>query len=778
MYFNSVKIILVLLSLFFSWALNAQEIESVDPKSLPESDIKKVEKTIREQGLDFNEAAAIARQQGASEQQIRDMQKRLQEYQETVPGEEEIPAEISEELAEAEDDLDSTDLLSTQQSKQKSSQIFGSYLFNSQNLTFEPNLNIQTPNKYVIGIDDQIIINIWGNSQQNYQLKVNTNGQIIIPNVGPIYVAGLTFSETETKIKQRLTEIYADMKGPEPKTFAQVNMGRLRSIRVNLVGEVGNPGTYTLPATATLFNALYLSGGPNNIGSFRNIHVIRNNEIFKTVDIYKFLLDADISENIQLKEEDIIMVPPAEKKVQITGEFKRIGYFEMAKDEKLDELIRFAGGFTGDAYWSDIKIYRKSLEGRIIADVLFKDADKTPLYNGDVVTNEEVYESFRNRVSISGAVMRPGDYEWKEGMTLTDLILKSDSLRGDAFTNRGLIIRINEDLTTTNISFDLSSIMNRKDSIKLLPEDQVLIKSRFDLKQSPFINVSGEVLNPGQFNYSKGITLADAIFRAGGFTEGADSSFIEVARRLSYNEASKVSDEMVHIYNFNLSRGLKQDTNGANFLLEPFDKVSVRRSPGYNESASAVIQGEIKYSGQYAIQNKNQRISDLVEMAGGLTPQSFPAGATFSRTSEVLDKEYVAINLNRILENPHGERDLFLRDGDVLNIPPFMQTVKITGQVQNPLSIIYKPGKPLKYYIDKCGGFRQDVQKNKIFVRYPNNEIASTKSFIFKNYPEVLPGSEIIIPAKPERDPLDTTAWLSIASTFSSLAVAIAAILH
>jgi protein involved in polysaccharide export with SLBB domain len=783
MSFNSLKNFCVFLFLLFSLALKAQDIKSVDPKSLPESDIKKVEQAIHDAGLNFNEAAELARQRGASEQQIKDMQQRLQRSQEGTDidadlSEGESPAEKLTEPEEPEDDLESTDLSSAQRSGRDVNRIFGAYLFNSRNLTFEPRLNIQTPKNYEIGIDDQIIINIWGNSQNTYQLTVNSNGQIMIPDVGPVYVAGLTFSAAETKIKQRLTEIYADMSQPDPKTFAQINMGRLRSIRVNLLGEVVTPGTYTLPVTATLFNALYLSGGPNSIGSFRNIHVIRNNKIFNTIDIYRFLLDADVSENIQLKDEDIILVPPAEKKVQITGEFKRIGFFEMADNEKLNELIRFAGGFTGDAYWSNLKIYRKTLEGRIILDVPFEDATSTALYNGDVITNGKIYESFKNRVSISGAIMRPGDYEWKEGMTLIDLILKADSLRGDAFANRGLIIRLNEDSTTTNISFDLASIVQREDSILLNPEDQVLIKSHFNLKQNPFISVSGEILNPGQYNYSEGITLADAIFMAGGFTEAADSSIIEVARRLSYEEASQLSDELVHVYTLNLSRDLKQNINDANFILKPFDRVSVRRAPGYRESASAVVLGEIKYAGQYAIQNKNQRISDLIEMAGGLTSQSFPAGATLTRTSEELGEELVAINMNKIITNPNGKNDLYLLDGDVINIPQFIQTVKITGQVQNPFSITYEEGKPLKYYIDKCGGFSQDALKRKVFVRFPNGETASTKSFVVKNYPEVLPGSQIVVPAKPEKEPINTGTWLSIASTFSSIAIAIAAIMR
>jgi protein involved in polysaccharide export with SLBB domain len=339
MEFHSRKILLLFLSVFFAISSIAQDIRSVDPKTLPESDVKKVEEAIRNAGLSPTEAANMARQRGASEQQIRDMQQRL--MQQSSSGDE-LTSEGEEDTTDSEAGSETEKLTQRQAPQESSSPIFGSYLFNSTNLTFEPSLNIQTQKNYEIGIGDQIIINIWGNSQNNYQLTVNTNGQIMIPDVGPVYVAGMTFENAETKIKQRLTEIYADMGSDNPQTFAQVNMGQLRSIKVNLVGEVTAPGTYTLPVTATAFNALYLSGGPNNIGSFRKINIIRDENVFKTIDIYKFLIDADISENIRLKDEDIIFIPPAEKKVTISGEFKRNGIFEMKEGENRSELIRFA----------------------------------------------------------------------------------------------------------------------------------------------------------------------------------------------------------------------------------------------------------------------------------------------------------------------------------------------------------------------------------------------------------------------------------------------------
>jgi len=767
----SFPFVLLLILITLTTGLKAQDVRSVDPKTLPDSDVRKVEEAIKSSGMSFEEAAKLARQRGASEQQISDMQQRLQQGTSPAPASGSGTESLSNEPAFE------TEVLSTRNIPAKEiSRLFGSYLFNSKNLTFEPSVNVQTPKNYEIGIGDQIIISIWGNSQNNYQLTVNASGQIMVPDVGPVYLAGLTFGEAENRIRQRLSGIYADMNGSNPRTFAQVSMGGLRSIKVDLVGEVTVPGTYTLPATSTVFNALYLSGGPNDIGSFRTINIIRNNEVIKSVDVYNFLMDARISENIQLQNEDILFVPVARKKVSVSGEFRRNGIFEMKADENMEDLIRFAGGFTENAWWSNIKIHRKTMTGRTIIDVPFDKAKTVVLEDGDLVTTGKLNELYRNRVTISGPVFQPGQYEWKEGMTIMDLIVKADSLMGDAFTNRGNIIRLNPDYTTSNIPFNLDAVLAGRNTILLQPEDSVLIRSKFDMAEDPFITVSGEVLNAGRLEYSDNLTLEDAIFRAGGFTEAADSSFIEVARRLTYAEASEMSDDLVHIYTFNLSRDLKLSDENGSFILQPFDRISVRRAPGFRESASVLVTGEVKYAGRFAIKNRNHRISDLIAMAGGLTNQSFIEGATLSRQSEVLGNEFVAIHLDRIMKNPGGKNDLILRNGDELHIPEFMQTVKISGSVQNPFSITFEEGKNLKYYIHKSGGFSTGALKRKTYVRYPNGSTAATRSFIVKNYPEVMPGSQIIVPEKPEKEGMGTGQWLGIAGTFSSIAVAIAAI--
>ena len=768
---NSLKILTSFLFLFFATHAQNQNVKSVNVNELPQSEINKAQKAIKEAGLSEQDAINLARQKGATEEQIRQFQQRLENSTDST-------ANPSFSIGEAlgPDVIEESEFSIRKDTFRTSSQIFGSYLFNNKNLTFEPSKNIQTPKNYEIGIGDQIIINIWGNSQNNYQLDVNLDGQIIIPDVGPVYIAGLTFDNAKQKIKQRLTSIYADMGGNSPQTFAQVNIGELRSVRVSLVGEEISPGTYTLPVTATVFNALYLSGGIDTLGSFRNIKIIRDNQQVQTVDIYKFLIDADPSDNIPLKDEDIIFIPPVEKRVEVTGEFKRNGLFEMKEGETLQQLIRFTGGFTGNSYQAQVQVYRKTQSGIKIIDVSADKAGDILLSNGDSVYNGTIRDEFENRVTIDGAVYRPGEYEWNAGMSLFGLIQKAENLKKDAFLSRGMIIRENADKTTTNIPFDVNEIMSRKTDILLQPEDMVMIKSHFDLREQPYITVSGEVLNPGEFLFSDSLTLSDAIFLANGFTEGADSTFIEVARRLSYREAAEINDQLVHIHTFKLDRLLKLNQDDANFILKPFDQISVRQAPGFRNSGKVVVSGEVKYAGQYAISQKGQRISDLINMAGGITRYAFLEGTTFERTNPILGVENIAIDLNQILTAPGSQTDLFLKDGDVLFVPEFIQTVKVIGNVQNPFSLTYEEGKKLLYYIEKSGGYDTRALKRKVYIKYANGATASIKGFIGKKYPEVRPGSQIIVPVKPEKENSETGRWLAIASTFSSIAVAIAAV--
>ncbi len=768
-------LLFTIISISPALAQSTEDVKNVDPNTLSDAQVEKVKQAMKENNLTMEQAVILARQRGATEEQINAMKIRLQESQ--AVGDTAWQVNQLEAMGLV-PELQLEDSLGQELIPRKKSRIFGSSLFNNRNLTFEPSVSIQTPKDYEIGIGDQLIINIWGNSQNTYQLIVNKSGQILIPDAGPVYIAGMKFTDAEEKIKQRLTSIYQDMGGNNPQTFAQINIGQLRSIKINLVGEAQVPGTYTLPAAASVFNALYLSGGPDSIGSFRNIRVIRDNKVFKTIDIYEFLVDANPEANIKLSNEDIVFIPPFDKQVEVTGEFKRNGLFEMKEEESVKDLIRFVGGFTGSAFTGNIKIFRKTQKGKVIIDVPLQEAQNTVLLNGDSIDCTPVTDRFENRVTINGAVYHPGEYQWQPDLSLYDLIMKADSVQKDAFMSRGIITRENADKTYTNIPFSLSDVINRKTNILLQEEDVVTIKSRHDVTEPQIIQVSGEVLQPGEFDYAENLTLGDAIFMAGGFTEAADSSFIEVARRLSYKEAASVSQDLVHIYKFNISRNLELIPEDAAFTLKPFDRISIKKAPGYANQGNIVVSGEITHAGTYAISNRTQRISDLIKMAGGVTPFAFTEGAKYSRKTSVLGNEFMAINLKEILAKPGGDNDLFLRDGDELFIPQFTQTVKISGSVQNAFSVAFEKGKSLKYYIDKAGGFSSEAMKRKTYVKYANGATASTKNFITNNYPEIRPGSEIVVPQKPEKKNGENfSKWLSVASAFSSLAVAIAAVL-
>jgi protein involved in polysaccharide export with SLBB domain len=771
------KTVILILLFLFGLSVTGQEVRSVNVNELSDDEINRIRKEIQESGLTEQEAINLARQRGATEIQIRDFQQRLREG--FGPADSLQANPFQEDSLETQWDKDwSVRKDSFETETETGIDIFGYYLFNNKSLTFEPGLNFQTPKNYEVGIGDQIIINIWGNSQNNYQLTVNPSGQIIIPDVGPVYIAGMKFTDAENKIKQRLTSIYADMAGNNPQTFAQINIGELRSIKVSLVGEVTTPGTYTLPATATVFNALYLSGGPDTIGSFRNIKIIRNNELYSTVDIYKFLIHADPSDNIVLNDGDIIFIPPLEKQVEVDGEFRRKGRFEIKEGETLEDLFQFAGGFTGEAYRGQVQVYRKTQMGTRIIDVLQEESAITTLNDGDKVVGRPIRDEFENRVIISGAVYKPGEYQWKEGLVLSELIQKAEGLQKDAFMNRGTITRENPDKTKSSIPFVVEDVINHRSDIVLQPEDSVLVKSIFDLQEEQYIMVSGEVISPGEFAFSEGMTLGDAIFLSDGFTEGADSTFIEVARRLSYKEAAEINDQLVHIYTFELDRNLRLQSKDSRFVLQPFDQISVRQAPGFRNVGKVTVKGEVKYAGQYAISRKGQRISDLLEMAGGLTQFAFAEGATFERSNVILGTENVAIDLPSILSTPGSQNDLLLHHGDVLFIPEYIQTVKVSGSVQNPFSLTYEKGVGFKTYIERSGGFDAKALRRRAYIKYANGATASTRGFIIKRYPKVLPGSEIIVPEKPEKENENVNQWLAIASTFSSIAVAIAAIMR
>ncbi len=797
-------IIILILLVVITQPLTAQTVPvdpaSVDVNSLSDAQVRRVAQEIQARGLTPEQASALAKANGASQTQIDQMMARMQQ-QGVVP----VPGAGTATTATTVLAPPATYSIPKAAVKvsEKTKKIFGYQLFNSQSLTFEPGINIPVPQNYILGIGDQLTINVWGASQQRYQLTIDRSGTITIPDVGPISLNGVPFEKAQTLVRSRLTEIYNGMAGESPNTWAEVTLGSGHSIKVNVIGEVNTPGTYTLPSTATAFNALYLSGGPNDKGSFREIRLIRDGTTIKIFDVYDFLINGDPAANCQLREQDILLIPNYETRVEIEGEVKHEGIFEIKNNETVADLIRFAGGYSDKAYTASLTVIRNNEREREVRNVADANYGKFALKNGDIVGITTILDRFSNRVSISGAVFHPGNFELTPGMKLSDLIQKADGLREDAFMNRALIIRLKPDNTPENISFDPKQALDGSFNPELQKEDNILIQSVRDLREAQTVSITGEVLRPETFEYSDNMTLGDLIYKSGGFREAADLSGIEVVRRLSYEEAAKVNDKMNEIFKFSLTRELKLSATDASFHLKPFDEVFVRRSPGSHIQGTFFISGEVTYAGAYAITSKKERISDAIQRAGGLIPGAFINGATLKRTIKLSETEIekkkllmkmdstlkgeiflesknsVGIELGKILSHPGANIDLLLQPGDEIFIPREQQTIKVSGNVRNPLALTFEKRLTMKNYIDMAGGYGERSRKSKVYVLYANGTTASTHGFIFKVRPKVAPGSEIIVPKKPDQKSNDSAMkWVAIASTISSLAISVVTLVN
>ncbi|WP_289054459.1 SLBB domain-containing protein [Carboxylicivirga marina] len=774
---------------------NSVDVRSMNVDDMTDAQVIRMIQEMEKRGLSEQQVIALAQARGMSQDQIAKLRQRINEVKLTGgTGAGSVGASgMTSDSGMTESIKKPVDSAVADQ------RIFGFSFFNNENLTFEPNINLPVPPSYVLGPGDEILIDVWGVSQQNYNLPIDKNGSINIPNVGPVQLGGLTQEAAQKRIFSKLTSIYSDLKSSNPRTFASINVGTVKSIKVNVIGEVFLPGTYTLPGTATAFNALYLSGGPNKDGSFRNIQVIRNGELLATLDVYEFLIRGKSDINVPLSDGDVILVPTYEKRVKVGGEFKRNGIFEAKGEEKISDLVEYAGGFTEDAYTYRVELYRTTSRQRAFKDVLADNYEKIVIQSGDSVFAGSVLERYENKVSIEGAVYRPGNYELSEGLTLKQLIDNADGVREDVFLNRGLVTRLMDDLTLQNITFNVGEVLRGEKDIELQREDMVTISSIDDLREIRTVEIFGEVQYPGEFDYNEDMTLSDLVFKSGGFKESASEAFIEISRRLSYDEAHKAGDKIAHVYQFTISRELKMNGEDAKFILSPYDQVFVRQSPGYERKSVVNVKGEVNYAGQFSLTSKKERVSTIIMRAGGLSPNAYSKGAMLTRKVEVSQKvkrlreqlaasdtslvfddlgfEVVSIDLEKILNNPGAKDDIFLQNGDELVIPRELQTVKISGGVLNPLSASYIEGKGMKHYIRSGGGFDLRAKKGKAYVIYPNGAAASTKSFLFfRNYPKVMPGSEIVVPQKPDRDPIPATAWIAMASALASLSLTIVTI--
>ena len=680
--------------------------------------------------------------------------------------------------------------------------VFGRDIFNNSNLTFEPSLNIATPVDYRLGPGDQLVIEVWGASQANITQKVTPDGYITIPDVGPIQVNGLTVQAASNKIRAKLSKIYSGMgtTNVDLSTDVKVSLGQIRTIQVNIMGEVAQPGTYALSSFSTVFHALYKAGGISQLGSLRNIKVVRGGRTVATVDVYDYILHGRSHSDIRLQEGDVILASPYDALVLVKGKIKRPMYYEMKRTESIRTLIDYAGGFTNDAYTSAVTVERNDEKERTICSVDDMNYGVFKVKDGDVVSVGAILDRYNNRIEIKGAVYRPGFYELgKEISTVRDLITKADGLLEDAFTNRAVLHRENLDKTLEIISVNVKGVLDGTEpDITLQRNDVLFIPSKYDLEAKGTIEISGEVYSPGIFPYAENTKLEDLIIMAGGLTESASKVRVDIARRLNDPNSTKKQKEISKMFSFAVKDGFVVEGDPG-FILEPYDQVFVRRSPGYTPKVNVSITGEVEFEGSYALNERNERLSDLIAHAGGLTGFAYLKGARLER--QLSEEEYlqakelltmvasnnqisgndsiiipavsrtytVAIDLEKIMSNPHSSLDPVLQDGDAVIIPQLMTTVQVTGSVRKPNSVVYNPDMKLKDYISEAGGYAERARKSGTFILYPNGHIkelgrnASAK--------EIVGGAKIIVPQKGRSQWNLGTTLSSITTSVSMLAV-------
>lgn len=680
--------------------------------------------------------------------------------------------------------------------------IYGHNVFSNRALTFEPNENIATPQNYRLGPGDEIVIDIWGASEDHIRQTISPEGSIMVSQIGPIYLNGMTINEANNHIKGRFASKYAGVGGSEPESEVNVTLGQVRTIQVDLMGEVTIPGTYRLSPFSTVFHALYKAGGINDIGTMRNIEVLRNGRRIVGVDIYEYLFDGKQTGNIRLQEGDVIIVPPYEQLVSISGNVKRPMYYEMKDGETLANIIDYAGGFTGDAYTDQVRLARQTGRENELFNIVSGDFESYKLNDGDVVTVGTILDRYANRVELKGSVFRPGMYALATDLrTVGDLVKKAEGLTEDAYTTRVILYRESPDLSLELIPVDLGGILSgSRPDITLRRNDVLVVPSVHELEDRGELSIFGQVARPGTYPFADNTTIEDLVIQAGGLLRGASTAKVDVSRRLVDPASLMPTDEIAELYTFSLKDGMVID-GIPGFQLEPYDIVEVRRSPGYQSQRRVNVYGEVAFDGGYTLETKTERVSDIVRRAGGLTSAAYAKGAHVMRqmTPEeiaVRDETMrlatgmqsdgdsisvpklnlpttysVAIELDKALAMPGSEADLVLKEGDQLVIPEYTNTVKITGDVMFPNTVTYKKGKKLKYYVEQAGGYGERAKKSKAFIVYLNGNVA-----LAKNSTPIEPGCQIIVPSKHKGNGVNWTAILSVATSLGSVATMAAAV--
>ena len=856
--FHKFTYFLVLLCLWsitptFVFAQQNVDLNTIRVDQLSDDQIEELVKRAQDAGLSSTDFLMMAQMRGMPSGEVEKLRNRIEGL--ATGASKSRSTNVSKRAAREQVDINdiTRGLMETQElmeEEKADSLLFGSTLFFQKNrkLSFEPSLNQATPKNYILGPGDLIYVDIYGQSEKYYEATVNPEGSILLDNIGLIAVSGKTIEAAEGIIKNRVASFYTGLSGANPSTFLQVTLGNVKTIKVHILNEVRLPGTFTLSAFSTVFNALYAAGGPSDKGTLRAIQLIRNNKKIAEIDVYDLLINGTANLDVQLQDQDVILVNPYLARVRVMGEVKRPLVFEVTPEDNLEDILRFAGGFTDLAFKDRISISRITGNQRSISDVYSNQLGLFNLKGGDEVTVGRIIDRYTNRIQIKGAVFRPGVFSLTEGLTLTQLIKNADGLKGDAYTQRASILRTKGDLSSEVLEVNLQAVLEgRQEDVVLQREDVIRISSIYDVQNERYIQILGEVKRPGTYPYAAGMTPEELILIAGGLQESANIKDIEIARRLEDSDSGTLSDIITTSINADLS------FNPNAISLAPFDQVIVRKRANFTMQRLVSVEGQVNSPGIFAIQTSVDRISDLIKRAGGVNQFAYTKGATLIRKTEFFnteseqvrrqknlealrvllkenptnpeaqeellirlfrdlpkekvaktdstannakresldqiaaetpgvavkfkETEAVAINLEKILANPGSEEDLVLEEGDILNVPKLLQTVRMRGDVVYPTTLRHEQGRSLRFYINGAGGFDRRANRKQTYVVYANGAVKRTKGFFgVRSFPVVEPGAEVIIPSKGPKIPIRLGELVGVTTGLATLALVLSQI--
>lgn len=732
--------------------LKGKDLSQIKAAQFSDAEIAQIGKELKANQMTLEQAEPLALAKGMSAAEFTQLKVRLQSN--AV-----VPNEVKEDTKK-----NTGTPQETSQLAEKNVAVFGSELFTSKNLSFEPNQNMPTPPNYILGPGDQVEVNIYGIQQFNFTGIVSKNGSLNIPNVGEVMVSGLPFEGAKSKLQKQIGRIYSTVASGSSKI--SVSVSNYRTILVTIIGAQQS-GNYRLSAMSTVYNALHVAGGPSDIGSYRKIELIRNSKVIRTIDLYRFLTKGDQSDNISLTDNDVIRIPSYDARITLEGEIKRPGIYEVIGSENLQQIISYASGFTDNAYKNRILVKQKTSNELKVTDLNEKTFANYMPKAGDLISIDKILDRYENRVQIKGAVYRPGEYSLsnQSAMTIKDLIAKADGLKENVYVKKASLIRQKEDFTKEYLTINLEAVLNGDAAANLVlqKEDVLLIFYNQELLDTYTVSVDGEVRKPGTFTYAKGMTLYDLLLEAEYFTDKAANNVtvFRNKKEIVFNPNDKEK-----IVSFNLNIDPKNPETAADFILEAQDHVVVRRIVTFETPQMVKVTGEVLYPGAYAIVKKEERVLDFITRAGGLTDE-----ADFNAIRVVRNKLNIPIDWNAISKQPTSTRNLYLEPNDSISIPKKKLTVIVSGNVMFSTEVPYKKGKGLKYYLKNSGGVNDKGWLKKVYVVHANGSASTSGSFLgFRNYPKVLPGSEIIVPEKPERQKTSTGEIVGIASVLTSLA--------